>query len=110
MKKRILLIMLTSISMLMFSPSIFNFVGIGFNYCDFTNKAIKVESLLKYGPVGNVMTSERFNRYEIILDTKTFIKRHAGENTGVKEVSKITNMVKTKDYIKFYEKRISLES
>jgi hypothetical protein len=85
----------------MLSQSKFNFVGIGFIYCDITNQPIKVESLLKSGPVGNVSTSEGFNHYEIYLDTKTFIHGCAVENTGVKEVSKITNMVKTKDYINF---------
>ena len=52
-------------SMLMFSQSTLNFAGIGFTYCDITNHTIKVESLLKCGPVGNVMTSEGFNHYEI---------------------------------------------
>jgi hypothetical protein len=49
MKMLILLTMFNSISMLIFSKSLFNFVGIGFTYFDITNKEIKVESLLKSG-------------------------------------------------------------
>ena len=101
MKNFILTIVFITNSMLMFSQSIFNFVGIGFTYCEITNKEIKVESLLESGPIGDVKISNGFNHYEINLDTKTFIHRYAGENTGVKDVSKITNMVKTNEYIKF---------
>ena len=101
MKNFILTIVFITNSMLMFSQSTFNFVGIGFKYCDITNQTIKVESLLKSGPIGDVKTSEGFNHYEINLDTKTFIHNYAGENTRIEDVSKITNMVKTKDYIKF---------
>ena len=101
MKNFILTIVFITNSMLMFSQSMFNFVGIGFIYCDITNQSIKIESLLKSGPIGDVKTSDGFNHYEINLDTKKFIHRYAGENTGIRELSKITNMVKTKDYIKF---------
>ncbi len=99
-----ILVLTTSLIMFVsmtFSQTTFYFFGIGFTYCDITNKEIKVESLLKSGPVGNVMKSDGFNHYEINLDTKNFIHRYAGENTGIREISKITNMVKTKDYIKF---------
>lgn len=99
-----ILVLTTSLIMFVsmtFSQTTFYFFGIGFTYCDITNKEIKVESLLKSGPVGNVMKSEGFNHYEINLDTKTFIHNYAGENTRIEDVSKITNMVKTKEYIKF---------
>jgi hypothetical protein len=86
---------------LVFSQSKFNFVGIGFSYCDITDKNIKLESFLKTGPIGNVMKSKGFNHYEINLNTKTFIHTYTGYNTGVEDISKITNLVKTKEYIKF---------
>lgn len=86
---------------LVFSQSYFNFVGIGFSYCDITDKNLDIVSLLKSGPVGNVMTSEGFNHFEINLVDKTFTHRYSGDEEGVKEISKINNLSKTKDYVKF---------
>lgn len=101
MKNFFLSIVFLFSTFLVFSQSNFNFVGIGFSYCDITNKNVDIISLLKSGPFGDVMTSDGFNHFEIDLDNKTFTHRYAGDGVGVKDISKITNVVKTKDYVKF---------
>ena len=101
MKNFVLTIAFLFSTALVFSQSYFNFAGIGFSYCDITDKNADIVSLLKSGPVGDVMTSDGFNHFEINLDDKTFTHRYAGNEEGVKNVSKITNVVKTKDYVKF---------
>ncbi len=102
MKNLILTIAFLFSTMLAFSQSEFNFVGMGFYYIDFTNPKSEMSYLLQNGPKSeSAIWSDGFNHFEIHLDEKTFTHRYSGGEEGVKTVSKITNIVKTSDYVKF---------
>lgn len=101
MKNLILLVLFASLSFLTIAQSKFNFVGFGFTYCDITNQNIKIESLFKSGPISPALQSNGFNHYEIDLEAKTFIHRYAGENAGVKNLSRIKNISRSSEFVKF---------
>lgn len=84
----------------------YNFFGLyGNDYYDITNKKMKYEDILTSGNLGQKLLNGGFNQYEINLEKKTFTHNYVTLETGEPDrkevVSKITNLVYGKGFIKF---------
>lgn len=98
----LLLFFVTSLS----AQKVYNFFGLyGNDYYDITDKKMKYEDILTSHNLGQTLSNEGFNHYEINLEKKTFthnyITLETGEPKGKEVVSDITNLIYGKTFIKF---------
>jgi hypothetical protein len=98
----LLLFFVTSLS----AQTKYNFFGLyGNDYYDITDKKMKYEDILTSDNLGQKLLNGGFNHYEINLEKKTFTHNYVTLETGEPDrkevVSKITNLVYGKGFIKF---------